>query len=390
MAGSDANLDAWISALVSDEHRNPVLLVEDGVTQRSNRAAARFFGAPLRPGTNVGELFDPASRSKLGEALALDRPTATELQIGTEDGSVRAARFLVLPRTPGRHLLIGTHEGMSYSDDQGQLLLSTNDRLTNLIRELSKRAARADSDRKSLQEIGALRELFIAALAHDFKSPLNTILFSVTLLSQSEAVGPEQLRRHTGMVERSVRRMLRLIESLLLTVRLDATEELSGEEPVSLGTLARETAGDYQLMAEQAGATITTRVDDRALVEGDPLWLGQLFSNLLTNAIRHAPSDTAIEIVVELIEAGWARCSVSDRGPGIPDALKERVYERFVQGPRQTGTIGLGLYICRRVVELHGGTIHVEDNPGGGARIVFELPTAEPASRRAGPGVSSE
>jgi two-component system sensor histidine kinase BaeS len=108
---------------------------------------------------------------------------------------------------------------------------------------------------------------------------------------------------------------------------------------------------------------------------GNASWLEQLIANLLTNALRHSPPGAQIEVSIAL-DGSEAACRVADRGPGVSPDDRERIFERFVQSGARRGRLGLGLYICKKIVALHGGRIWVEANPGGGACFAFCLPLA--------------
>lgn len=132
------------------------------------------------------------------------------------------------------------------------------------------------------------------------------------------------------------------------------------------------------MVAEEARVEIVVTALERVRVSGNRVWLGSVFANLLTNAIRHSPAGTRAELIV-VVDGSNVRCDVTDQGPGVAPADRERIFERFIQGSTLRGSIGLGLYVCRKIITLHGGQIWVEDNPGGGARFAFRIPFANRA-----------
>jgi two-component system sensor histidine kinase/response regulator len=111
----------------------------------------------------------------------------------------------------------------------------------------------------------------------------------------------------------------------------------------------------------------------------DPRRLGQVLDNLLGNAVKFSPACSAVRVSLSRAPAGLRLC-VTDQGPGIPEQERTRIFEAFHKGAaRPTGgeaSSGLGLAICQRIVSAHGGTLRAEDDPGGGARMVLELPEA--------------
>jgi signal transduction histidine kinase len=355
----------------------PVVSVRDGRVQEANDAARALF-ASVAVGTEVSELFDERSREKLAEALRKSACGATlELQVQRAGGPPLAVRFLILSDA-GEQLFIAQQ---STVDPQGvaEKLMAANSHLANLTRELSRQTRDLDLTRQKLQRQGDLRELFIAALAHDLKAPLSAILLREETLRQKASVAqPIEPERHAECVERNARRMLQLIESLLLAARLDSFDSPippESRESLRVDDIARKVVGDLAPLSDEARVRILVTAPDPVRAPGNACWLEQVMANLLTNAIRHSPPGARVDVTIAL-EGGEAVCKVADQGPGVPSDDRERVFERFVQGGGRRGSIGLGLYICNRIVGLHGGRIWVEANDGGGARFAFCLPRA--------------
>jgi two-component system sensor histidine kinase KdpD len=109
--------------------------------------------------------------------------------------------------------------------------------------------------------------------------------------------------------------------------------------------------------------------------------VAQVLGNLLENAVKHTPPQTMIRITAE-VQGEWASISVEDNGPGLPEGDPEKLFAKFQRGREESnaGGAGLGLAICRAIVNAHGGKISAVERFGGGARFVFTLPTAEPAA----------
>ncbi|HSO38690.1 MAG TPA: ATP-binding protein, partial [Labilithrix sp.] len=125
-----------------------------------------------------------------------------------------------------------------------------------------------------------------------------------------------------------------------------------------------------------AGRDVRTSVPSELLAACDPALAEQVLINLLENATKYSPAGSAIEVAARG-EGGMVEIDVSDRGPGIPQADAERVFEKFYRVHEgEGGGVGLGLAICRGIVEAHGGTIRVLQRPGGGATFRFTLPAA--------------
>jgi two-component system OmpR family sensor kinase len=344
--------------------------------------AARVVFASLSVGTEVSELFDERSREKLAAALRRSASGATpELQVQRAGGPPLAVRFLVLSGA-GEQLFIA-QQIAGYPDRMVEKLMEANSQLANLTRELSRQTHDLDIAKQALQRQGDLRELFIAALAHDLKGPLSAILLTEATLrhkvSAAQTIDPEQ---HAERVERNARRMLKLIDSLLLAARLDAAdpEDLAASfESLRVDEIARKVADDLVPLADDARVSIVVTAIDPVRARGSASWLEQVIANLLSNAIRHSPPGARVDVTIAL-QGLDAVCKIADQGPGVPPDDRERIFERFVQRGERRGSIGLGLYICRKIVDLHGGSIWVEANPSGGARFAFRVPRASIAS----------
>jgi signal transduction histidine kinase len=328
---------------------------------------------------DAGRLFDESCRAKLRELLEHgDSGAIAELETMQTDRPPIATRVLLLA-LPGEQLMVMGGSGIEYTEEIGAKLMAANTDLSNLTRELSRRMHELDAARGAMQKLAELREMFIAALAHDLKAPLSVILLSESLLRKNLiSPQPVDVERHVDKVERSAKRMLKLIDSLLFAVHLDAAEPLVTRslEVVYLDEVARESAEDLAPLADDAGVRIVVNAPEPVRVRGNRAWFGQVFANLLTNAVRYSPAGKSVELTVGT-QGSEAQCAVADIGPGVAPAERERVFDRFVQRGERRGSMGLGLYICRKIVDLHSGHIWVEDNPGGGARFRFRIPAVE-------------
>lgn len=204
---------------------------------------------------------------------------------------------------------------------------------------------------------------FVADASHELRSPL------ASLRTQLEvgAAHPELLDV-PGAVEDTVR-LQNLAADLLLLARLDAGERLAGA-PVDLAALAAEEAGGRR--------GVTVAVTEPVEVTGSRGQLGRVLANLLDNAQRHARTEVAVTVGRE---GDRAVLEVADDGPGVPEADRERIFERFVRlddaRGRDEGGAGLGLAIARDVAVRHGGTLTVREAPAGGALFELRLPAAE-------------
>jgi signal transduction histidine kinase len=203
-------------------------------------------------------------------------------------------------------------------------------------------------------------------VAHDLSEPIAGIAMLVGLLERrpEQPPPPEVLRQLRGSSERA----RDLIDGVLVYARAG---ELS-VEPVALGELVSEVATDLRARMETAGATLD--VAPLPEVDGDPRQLRRVLQNLLANALKfRADAPPRIEVSAVRDSEEWV-VSVRDNGRGVPPDQAGRVFGMFARADRAIDGAGIGLAVCRRIVEAHGGRIWVEPAPGGGADFRFTLP----------------
>jgi K+-sensing histidine kinase KdpD len=237
------------------------------------------------------------------------------------------------------------------------------------------RLARSEQQIQALQETDRLRRELLANVSHELRTPLATILSEST--EASAARSPEEMDQARKTIAAEARRLNALVADML-----DMTIIEGGALELDLVALdladAIEAAAERLHRASPQREVAWDRGAARAEVLADWQRLGQVFDNLLSNADRFAPPSTAIEIGVSHEQAGLVTVRVSDRGPGIPTELRERIFERFFRGASNGGSggTGLGLAIVKGLVEAHAGSVAVEEGRGPGATVRFTLPEA--------------
>jgi signal transduction histidine kinase len=229
---------------------------------------------------------------------------------------------------------------------------------------------------------------FVADASHELRTPLTSILANLELLS-AELSGEDQEIADSAL--RSSRRMRRLVADLLLLARADAGR-VARREPVNVGAVVREAAGEAAPLARGHGLTVDVQPGSALVVEAPGDELHRLVLNLIQNALVHTPSGTAVDVSARR-EGPSVMIEVSDEGPGIPPAMRAEIFDRFVRGEGDRGVgsgSGLGLAIVRAVAESLGGAVELSDNEAGGARFVVRIPAAraEPDERAARPALS--
>ena len=203
----------------------------------------------------------------------------------------------------------------------------------------------------------------LANASHELRSPLARMKMAVSMLDEVSPAQRETLKRE---IETNVAELDALVEEVLLASRLDAAETLDRRDPVDLLGLAAEEA-----------ARVDADVDGPPLqVRGDERLLRRALRNLLENARRYGGDEVKVELART---AAGAEARVCDRGPGVPDSLRERIFEPFYRLPghaEQAGGVGLGLSLVRQIAQRHGGSVRCEARPGGGSVFVLAVPSA--------------
>jgi signal transduction histidine kinase len=231
-----------------------------------------------------------------------------------------------------------------------------------------------------LQANEAQRRALLADVAHELRTPLSVIRGNVE--GMLDGVYPAD-EAHLGPVLEETGVMARLLDDLQTLSTAEAGVLRLHRERVDPAALAQDAAAAFRSRADRAGVTLHSRaaaaVPD---VDVDPVRIGEVLANLLTNAIRHTPRGGQVQVVVEPAPAGVA-FAVSDTGPGIDARALAHVFDRFVKSA-DSGGAGLGLAIARSLVEAHGGRITAESTPGRGTTMRFVLPAVESSTGPSG------
>ncbi len=243
------------------------------------------------------------------------------------------------------------------------------DEIAELARTLDGMLAALDASQGEIEAMLDRQREFIADASHELRTPLTSVLANLELLSE-ELEGEQADTAHAAL--RSTRRMRRLVGDLLLLARADAKRS-QPQRPTDLSQVLIEAAGELEPVSDGHELSIDA---EPVVVAGTRDDLHRLTLNLLENAVRHTPPGTHVRATTAA-ENGDAVLTVQDNGPGIPPALEQRMFERFVRGGRDGGRgSGLGLAIVRAVVESHSGTVALERPPEGGTRFVIRIPAA--------------
>ncbi len=222
------------------------------------------------------------------------------------------------------------------------------------------------------------------AIAHDLRTPLAELRSRLEELALTKP-SPEQTFADIDAAVADVDRVIRIFNALLRLAEIDSGMRRSGFIGLDVTEIAAAAVEFYQPAAELKGSMVVLK-GGTARSRGDPLLLAQALGNLIDNALKYSPDGGVITVTVEPAENGDVIITVADRGPGIADAEKPKVIERFYRGDPSRGTpgVGLGLSLVDAVARLHGSPLELEDNqPGLRARMVLKQDA--PQIRRATP-----
>jgi len=248
------------------------------------------------------------------------------------------------------------------------------------IRELHSLSEAFNHMLASLRRSNQLKNAFIADVTHELRTPLTVINGTIETLEDGALDDLEGRAPLLASMQNETRRLIRLVNDLLVLTRADADALNLKIETIDLGELARVRCEHLSPLAEPRRVTLTVEARGQAEVRGDADRLSQMLDNLLENAIRHAPEASTVTVTIQR-EGNEIRCSVSDRGPGIPAQHLPFVFERFYRADpardRHSGGAGLGLAIVRSLVLAHGGRVAADSLEGQGAAVTFWLPAVE-------------
>jgi PAS domain S-box-containing protein len=254
-----------------------------------------------------------------------------------------------------------------------------------LAEELARRAAVAIENARlysAAQEAVRAREVFLSVASHELKTPLTTLLGNAQLFlrrSERERSLNERDSRSLRLVVDQAYRLNRMIGALLDLSRLQAGQLSIERAPVDLGALIQRVVEEAQTGLERHTLAYVPPNDQLAIV-GDELRLEQVIQNLVQNAIKYSPKGGPVE--VRAVRRGTMACiSVTDQGIGIPQAALSRLFTRFYRAPnvdpQHISGMGVGLYVVKEIVSLHGGEVEVESQEGVGSTFTICLPLAE-------------
>ncbi len=244
--------------------------------------------------------------------------------------------------------------------------------LDRVFHEMADALAEAERRREEIQE---LKQRFVQMISHDLRTPLTGVYVFLSLLARG-AIRQDDLPRKAQQAERSIERLIALVNELLDLEKLESGMMKMDFAPVSVASILERSDESVAEFAERHNVTIELPAVECELT-ADEGRLVQVLVNLLSNAIKFSPDGSTVTVyIVEKPESIEFR--VKDRGRGVPEKYREAIFERFKQveasDATSKGGTGLGLPICKAIVEQHGGTIGVETREGEGSEFWFRIP----------------
>jgi len=342
------------------EHSNDAIFAAtlDGTILTWNAAAERLYGyseaeirgrqvSSLEDSSSVGQLIERGSRGERVEQLE-----AVNL---TKDGRRIDVALTISPMLDRKGQVIG---------------------ISTIARDIT--------ERKQLEQ---MKDEFVGTVSHELRTPLTAIKGFIELVADGEA-GPvtEAQREFLHIASRNTDRLGRLINDLLDINRIDSQNLEIRSEPTDLSAVLQDVAETFRGMAQDKGLGFQVHIDTIPRLMGDAPRLVQVFSNLISNAIKYTPRG---EVGIRArVNDSCAEVCVYDSGIGLSQEEQTRLFTKFFRGRNQvvadSGGTGLGLFIVKAIVDKHHGSVEVESRPGEGTRFRVRLPLASPSETAEG------
>jgi signal transduction histidine kinase len=261
-------------------------------------------------------------------------------------------------------------------------------------RALAESEAKLRTTNVDLDKLNRVKSDFISIAAHELRTPLTSIVGYLDLFSEARfGEMPADMVRPMGSVRRNAHRLKRLVDDMLNISLIESGSVVLRREPVDLGEVVREVVMELLPLAHARKQTVDTNIEPLGQVDADRDKVHQIAVNLLSNAIRYTPESGEITICVDeaprdRYAGGWARLRVRDNGVGISEEDRQRIFDPFAH-PKPVkhhtsawpDSAGLGLYIARGLIELHGGLITVDSQPDVFTEFTVLLPFKQPRTR---------
>lgn len=380
-------LGAEITIQLLDENGEflrPVVVLDRDV-ERARRRENLLRDTPLRVGEGIGGMVVATGVPLLLEnfdsesASALTKPEYRPHIAPMRRGSLAAVSMRAHGRTVGSLTVTGRDSDLRYNHDDVRLFQEIADQAALAVMNvrLFEAERRAHAQTESALH---LRDEFLAIAAHELKTPMTSIRGHAQLLqrifTRTGSLPTDLLTRSIGAIDRETAKLSRLIEQLLDVSRIERGRLSVTPAPTDLNDLIAGVVAAFQ--SQTTKHTLDFRASEPVVCPVDPLRFEQIVRNLVDNAIKYSPDGGPVWLDLGRDRSGRVVLAVTDRGLGIPEEHRGKIFERFYQAHAQSyqSGLGLGLAITREIIDLHGGEIHAEFPPEGGTRFVVRLPSS--------------
>jgi signal transduction histidine kinase len=284
---------------------------------------------------------------------------------------------LLLADEPLGDLDVAYREPRTFSDEDLAFLQALGQEAALAIRN-ARLYEREREQVARLRALERLQESFVSSVSHELRTPLTCVKTSVDLIQATSASLTEEQADLIGTIGHHVKRLEALVTDLLEITKLEAGQVTLSRQPTDLPRLVHRVVEALRPLTDRKGQAISLHCPEATgRVEVDRRRIEQVLTNILSNAIKFTPKKGLIDVSVTNLADGLQVC-VADNGPGIAAEEQARVFDKFyvVTDGRGLAGVGMGLYIARQLVELHGGQIWIESQPGEGSRFCFTVPGA--------------
>jgi signal transduction histidine kinase len=239
----------------------------------------------------------------------------------------------------------------------------------------------AQQGQKIAEEAARLKDEFTATVSHELRTPLTAIAASLALLDESEELkASEETAELIAIAHANAWRLRHLVDDILDIEKLEAGKMVFRSQRIDLGRLLQAELATNRPLADRSDVRLRLDAPPGYDLQTDPDRLKQVISNLLSNAIKFSPPGQEVSLSAES-RGNKVRISVSDRGPGVPQQFRSRIFQKFAQADmsdaRQKTGSGLGLSIVKEIVERLGGSVDFVDGPSGGTIFFVDLPSLQ-------------
>ena len=352
--------------------RAPLMVLDldqDGVVIEANRYARSILGVDC-----IGQSFSCLILDFHNKFSLMDLRTkhaGTLLSFKSKDNYPVSMKIFYLPLGTGG-LVIG-EQNLEESEELHNSLLHLNNELNAISRDLQKKTIQ-------LQQVNDLKNQFLGMAAHDLRNPLATVYTYIDILKDDlSSDSNSTFLEAFNDIQEQMQYMMNLVSNLLDYSVIEQGRLDLDLQPVEIQQLTSQAVQTNRLLSAKRSISIDLHINvEPCIIMIDLHKIRQVLNNLISNAVKFSPSGTAIVVLIDKHDASHIMISVIDQGPGVPAEMRNRIFVPFGKTNQQAfsgeKSTGLGLAICRKMVEAHGGAIGFESKPDCGSSFWFTLP----------------